>query len=55
VVYLENHIGNVYLENLDHVKAYKSVIENFSRRALTTEESKVFLTKLADEYGPQTG
>lgn len=51
VVYLETMVANIFLENPDHVTAYRRALSDLSRVALGAEQSRVLLTELADRYG----
>jgi hypothetical protein len=55
VVYLENKVSNVFLENPAHVAEYRTTVMELSDLALAETESKEFVTWLADEYGAFRG
>lgn len=51
LVYLETRVANIWLEGPVQVTAYQAVVEELTTVALSEEQSRVFITQVADEYG----
>lgn len=53
IVILDTRIANIAVEVPEHVEAYEDILTDLAGKALNVDESRVFLTALADEYGSE--
>jgi hypothetical protein len=51
VVYLDTRVAHIWLEGQVQVASYQAVAGELATVALSEEQSRVFITQLADEYG----